>query len=59
MEQKEYITRSDIIKDRMWSDKLIRTFLPEPDQIMPNPFYKCVSPMKLYKMERIINISFV
>ncbi len=50
MERDKMLTRQGL-RDRGWTDKLIRVFLGEPDDIR-NPHYRCAAPMKLYSMRR-------
>jgi len=45
----EFITKS-ALKERGWTDLLIKTFLPEPHKTCRNPHYSSGSPMCLYKL---------
>ena len=54
MEAKEkYITHSALLKERGWTEKLVKMFLNEPCMTRDNPYYKKASPMKLYRLERV------
>lgn len=50
------ITSSTMIK-RGWTKKLIEEFYPEPYAIVKNPRYATAAPMKLYKLETVIEIE--
>jgi hypothetical protein len=54
--EKKYMIASDL-KDRGWTDGLIRRFLGEPDQLAANPHYRSAAPMRLYAIERITGIE--
>lgn len=41
------------LKDRGWTDAMIRRFLPEPDVTAVNPYHKSGPPMRLYYVSRI------
>lgn len=41
------------LKLRGWTDGAIERFLDTPDKEAPNPHYKSVAPMKLYKLSRV------
>ena len=51
MNQKKYY-RSSELKQRGWTDGLIKKFLPKPDETKTNPVIKSAAPMKLYKIKR-------
>jgi hypothetical protein len=53
----EKITKAGL-KERGWTDAMIQTFLPEPDEERPNPHHKA-SPhrMKLYKLARVERVE--
>ena len=40
------------LRERGWSDVMIRDYLGEPDATRPNPRYRSAAPMKLYLAER-------
>ena len=40
------------LKERGWTDTMIRTYLPEPDDHRKNPMFSSASPMKMYLRER-------
>ena len=42
-----YLTKSQL-KDRGWTDSLIRKFLSEADKTRTNPHYRSGPPMRLY-----------
>jgi hypothetical protein len=47
----------DLKKDRGWTDTQIKTFLPEPDRLARNPRNRKAAPMKLYALERVLDIE--
>ena len=50
---KQFITKTDLISIRKWSDRLIKKYMPVPDEIRNNPYYGQASTMKLYKISRV------
>jgi hypothetical protein len=54
--EKNYITMSDV-KEQGWTSTMINRFLPKPDKIKRNPYYKCVAPMKLYEKAKVEEIE--
>jgi hypothetical protein len=50
---KQFITKTDLISIRKWSDRLIKKYMPVPDEIRNNPHYGRASKMKLYKISRV------
>lgn len=48
-----YLSKSKI-KERGWTDTLIRKFLPVHDTERPNPHYRKAPPMLLYLEERVL-----
>jgi hypothetical protein len=40
------------LRERGWTDAMVRDFLGEPDATRPNPRYRTGAPMKLYLAER-------
>ncbi len=56
MPTSNYLTQTDV-KERGWTDSLIRRFLPSPDLTKGNPFYRCAAPMKLYAVGRVSAIE--
>lgn len=42
------------IKERGWSEAMVRKFLGDPDGQKKNPFYQNAAPMKVYFKERVI-----
>jgi len=51
------ITKSRLKSERGWTDKLIDTFMPEPDATAVNPNYKSGPPMLLFSVKRIERIE--
>lgn len=51
---REYISRTDLKKERGWTDRLMREFLPDADKEFVNTFGK---PSKLYLFTRVIEIE--
>lgn len=56
VERVEMLTKTSL-KDRGWTDSLIRKFLGEPDVLRPNPHYRSAPKMQLYKIDRVIDIE--
>jgi hypothetical protein len=56
MNQKKYY-RSSELKQRGWTEGLIKKFLPKPDETKTNPVIKSAAPMKLYKIKRVERIE--
>jgi hypothetical protein len=54
---KQFITKTDLISIRKWSDRLIKKYMPVPDEIRNNPHYGRASEMKLYKISRVESIE--
>jgi hypothetical protein len=46
-----YLTMAGL-RERGWTDGMIREYLGEPDDTRPNPRYSSAAPMKLYLAER-------
>ena len=53
METKPIYLTKPKLKERGWTDGMIRKFLDEPDTTRPNPYYKCAAPMALYELKRV------
>lgn len=51
-----YITKTQL-KERGWTDGMVKKFLGEPDATKPNPFYKSAAPMGLYEEKRVKKIE--
>lgn len=51
-----YLSRGKL-KERGWTDGIIRKFMPLCDKEKKNPYYASASPMKLYLLERIEQIE--
>lgn len=45
------------LKERGWTDGLIKKFLPEPDMTMPNRVYRSKPPYRLYSKHRVADIE--
>ncbi len=56
MSNRKHFTKSQV-KERGWTETMIRSFLPEPDETKTNPRYKNAPPMKLFLKERVIEIE--
>ena len=54
---KQFITKTDLISVRKWTDRLIKKYMPVPDEIRNNPHYGRASEMKLYKISRVESIE--
>jgi len=54
---KQFITKTDLISVRKWTDRLIKKYMPVPDEIRNNPYYGQASKMKLYKISRVESIE--
>ena len=54
---KQFITKTDLISIRKWTDRLIKKYMPVPDEIRNNPHYGRASKMKLYKISRVESIE--
>lgn len=50
-----YNTKTEL-KERGWTDAMIKKFLPEPDKTRPNPMFKKGAPVCLYLLERVESI---
>ena len=46
-------TKSRIIRERRWTESLVKRFLGNPDATRPNPNYRSAAPMKLYQLGRV------
>ena len=51
-DKEKHIYKSTL-KERGWTDKLIKQFLPEPDKTVPNPHYSSKSTASLYKLSKV------
>lgn len=52
----EYLSRGKL-KERGWTDNIIKKFMPLCDKEKKNPYYASASPMKLYLLERVKKIE--
>lgn len=48
----DLLKRSEL-RERGWTDSMIRRLLTEPDATLPNPEYRSGAPMRLYLRERV------
>ena len=55
--KKNIYYRNSELKQRGWTDGLIKKFLPKPDETKTNPVIKSAAPMKLYKIKRVKEAS--
>lgn len=46
-----YLTMAGL-RERGWTDAMVRDYLGEPDATRPNPRYRSAAPMKLYLAQR-------
>lgn len=53
----EYITRTGLRGKRGWTDLLMNRFLPAPDKIADNPYYKSAGQVQLWELEKIYAIE--
>ena len=51
-----YISLSSL-KERGWTEKMIREYGLQPDREKTNPYYRSAAPMKLYDLNKIIQIE--
>lgn len=56
MDKKEYITKTQL-KERGWTDSIIKKMDLKHDMEKDNPFYKKSAPMKLYSINKIKKIE--
>jgi len=56
MDNKEFVTKSDL-KERGWTDSIIKKMSLIPDEIKENPYYRYGPQMKLYGIERIKDLE--
>ena len=52
-EEIKYINKS-LLKQRGWTESMIKTFLGDADAEKDNPIYKSAAPMKLYDMNKVL-----
>lgn len=53
MDKKNYIYKSTLLQRKDWTEKAIKTFLPQHDKEVKNPKYKSAAPSKLYELEKV------
>lgn len=54
--KEEYLSRGKL-KERGWTDRIIKKFMSLCDKEKKNPYYASASPMKLYLLQRIEKIE--
>lgn len=52
MERRKHVGPGTL-RERGWSDSMIRDFLGEPDAWARNPYYRKAPPMRLYALDRV------
>ncbi len=52
-DKKDILLSKSQLKERGWTESIIKKFLPEPDMVKKNPIYKSASPMKLYNIKKV------
>ncbi|WP_080058281.1 hypothetical protein [Spirosoma aerolatum] len=58
MEDKpKYISQAALKNRNGWSQKTINHYLPQPDHLAVNPYYRSAAPSKLYLLSRIETIE--
>jgi len=45
------------LKERGWTDSLIKKFLGEPDEKRENPHYRSAAPMRMYNPDRVQSVE--
>ena len=55
--KKDFITKTDVKNRRQWTDSLIKKYIPQPDLIKMNPYFRGASEMKLYELRKIEEIE--
>lgn len=53
----KYITPTGLRGKRNWTNIMIKKLLGSPDTIAPNPHYSCAPEMKLYLLDRVIEVE--
>ncbi len=53
MKEKEYYSKTTLIKYRSWTEKAIKLFLGKHDKEGKNPYYASASPTKLFLIKRV------
>jgi len=56
MANDEYITKPNL-KNRGWTDAMVKKFLGAPDMTKPNPHYKSAAPMGLWLAKRVNQVE--
>lgn len=51
------LLKASKVKERGWTDSLIRRFLDPPDATAPNPMYRSAARVRLYDLTRILNME--
>ena len=55
-ENVKYVCYSSL-KERGWTDAMIRDYQLTPDKLVPNPHYRCMGEMKLYRIDKLTAIE--
>lgn len=55
--KKDVLLSRSQLKDRGWTESIIKKFLPEPDMVKKNPIYSSAAPMKLYNIEKVKRVE--
>lgn len=45
------------LKERGWTEAMVRDLLGEPDELRPNPVHRSAAPMRLWSAERVADIE--
>ncbi|MEB4210983.1 hypothetical protein [Mycobacterium sp. 94-17] len=45
------------LKERGWTQAMVRDLLGDPDQLRPNPRYRSAAPMRLYSADRVTAVE--
>ena len=45
------------VRERGWTDSLIRRFLNPPDATAPNPMFRSAAPVRLYDLVRVLGVE--
>ena len=56
MERPAYLSAREL-KERGWTERLIRIYLPQPDKTVPNPYRAAGAPKRLYAATKVAQIE--
>lgn len=45
------------LKERGWTESMIRDLLGQPDLTVPNPYYRCAGEMRLWRLQRVQEVE--